>query len=541
MIGHLPLGLNMATNLVNLDALIRRDDFEITDTTLPSSQKTQTLQIRDLEPRVFFYGALRKPDFQRETANWNPVKIANFVRSFLNGDLIPSIILWQAGAGGSIFVIDGAHRLSALIAWVHDDYGDGKVSRDFFENHIPDEQARAAKKTRGSIDGSVGSYAEHTAAIQHQEKSRPDIVTRAKQLGSLAVQVQWVIGNADKAEVSFFTINQQATPIDPTELRILRCRNNPNALAARAIVRGGTGHKYWSRFSDENARKEIEAIAAEIHSNLFRPPLQTPIKTLDLPVAGNGYSSQTLPLIFDFVNLVNDVSVKEVAEDKTGAETIEYLKRVRRIVQHISGLHPSSLGLHPAVYFYSVVGRHQPTALLAAAGLVRELNQADRFPQFTKHRRRFEDFLLENKDFMNQIVRKLGSGLRGFSRALDLYRLVLNNTIAGKSKARILAILAKDQNFSFLKPSEEDSKLESNSKDFKTPVKSAAFLKEALSNPMRCKICNGLIHVNSISIDHVVRKEDGGKGNSDNSQLAHPYCNSGYKEKLHALAKGKKQ
>jgi len=44
--------------------------------------------------------------------------------------LIPAIILWNSGR--YIFTIDGAHRLSALIAWVLDDYGDGIISQTFF-------------------------------------------------------------------------------------------------------------------------------------------------------------------------------------------------------------------------------------------------------------------------------------------------------------------------------------------------------------------------------------------------------------------------
>ncbi|MEV0425518.1 DUF262 domain-containing protein [Micromonospora sp. NPDC050495] len=62
------------------------------------------------------YNVLRKPDFQRETASWPPDKVAELVRSFLEGDLIPSVIMWRSPISGSIFVIDGAHRLSALVA-----------------------------------------------------------------------------------------------------------------------------------------------------------------------------------------------------------------------------------------------------------------------------------------------------------------------------------------------------------------------------------------------------------------------------------------
>ncbi len=102
----------------NLDALIVREDFEVLDTPV-QFPAIQTIQIRDLEQGSFFYQVLRKPDFQRETADWTSERISEFVDSFLSGDLIPGIILWNSGS--NIFVIDGAHRLSALIAWVQDD------------------------------------------------------------------------------------------------------------------------------------------------------------------------------------------------------------------------------------------------------------------------------------------------------------------------------------------------------------------------------------------------------------------------------------
>lgn len=87
----------MPTHLVNLDALIVREDFEVkADTPPPPSQLSATLSVAQLEVSGLMYQALRKPDFQRETSNWEPQKIADFVRSFLDGDLIPSIILWRS-------------------------------------------------------------------------------------------------------------------------------------------------------------------------------------------------------------------------------------------------------------------------------------------------------------------------------------------------------------------------------------------------------------------------------------------------------------
>ncbi|MGB7519113.1 MAG: HNH endonuclease signature motif containing protein, partial [Spirulinaceae cyanobacterium] len=65
--------------------------------------------------------------------------------------------------------------------------------------------------------------------------------------------------------------------------------------------------------------------------------------------------------------------------------------------------------------------------------------------------------------------------------------------------------------------------------DFDTNKKSEIYIKDALSKAPRCRICNGFIHRNSISIDHKQRKQDGGLAIVDNGQITHPYCNTGYK------------
>jgi hypothetical protein len=141
--------------------------------------------------------------------------------------------------------------------------------------------------------------------------------------------VQWVNGDATKAEHSFFKINQQGTPIDPTELSMLKARSSSNAMAARAIIRAGVGHKYWSKFPPE-IQMDIEKEAKNVYDNLFRPQLQTPIKTTDIPIAGKAYSAGTLPLIFDLVNLANNkVSgrvTEDIPRDVDGKQTVEFSK-----------------------------------------------------------------------------------------------------------------------------------------------------------------------------------------------------------------------
>ena len=123
--------------LLNLDAMIPREDFEVDKEGSASSQRVgKELKLAELEAAGITYNSLRKPDFQRETAGWDSAKVVDFIKSFVDGDLIPSIIMWRSPKTGNLFVIDGAHRLSALIAWIHDDYGDTLMSRPFFQNMI---------------------------------------------------------------------------------------------------------------------------------------------------------------------------------------------------------------------------------------------------------------------------------------------------------------------------------------------------------------------------------------------------------------------
>jgi hypothetical protein len=63
-------------------------------------------------------------------------------------------------------------------------------------------------------------------------------------------------------------------------------------------------------------------------------------------------------------------------------------------------------------------------------------------------------------------------------------------------------------------------------------ARSGLVIRDLLSHAPRCAICGGFIPSQAIKIDHIHRREDGGLATADNAQLTHPYCNTGYKEKL---------
>ena len=251
-------GGSLSTNVVNLDALIPRDDFAV-DETPSRATPPDRISIAHLDGH-FFAGDLRKPDFQRETARWTPAQVVDLIRSFLDADLIPAVILWRAGR--SIFVIDGAHRLSALIAWILDDYGDRKTSIDHFGGYITDEQRKVADRTRDQVQKSVGSYVQYQAFRNNRSAAPPHMLKRLSNLADNSLVAQWVTAtDAGSAEQSFFKINQQGTVIDPTERRILRSRKSRPARYALAqsstLVRGTvTGSHFIRTF-----RQRLSAVA----------------------------------------------------------------------------------------------------------------------------------------------------------------------------------------------------------------------------------------------------------------------------------------
>ncbi len=511
---------------VNLDALVPREDFEVIDRDLSTvSTFPATLSIREVEDGGFLYPRLRKPDFQRETSEWDIERICNFIESFLSGDLIPAVIFWDSGS--FLFVIDGAHRLSALIAWVHDDYGDGPISKEFFEHIITEEQIKVAERCRRAVKRRIGNYRDLQFAARNPEKASQNEAEYARKLGSLAIQLQWVKGDAGVAENSFFNINQNAAPINKTELKLLKSRNQPNAVAARSIIRGGKGHKYWSKF-DTSIVKEIEENAKLVNEVLFMPPLNKPIKTTHLPIAGRSYSSQSLPLVFDLVNLANNIPIdknQEIDDDIDGTQTIQFLKNVKKLVFRLSGTHPSSLGFHPALYFYSPNGRHQPVSFLAMILLIQEFAKQDFYDQFTEIRAKFEEFLSEYRTFPSQVNIKYRGGYKGAEGLQELYWLVLNVLVNGGD---VIETLRENERFSFLNFSPEINSGRQG-RAFTESTKSAAYLRDALNQSLRCKICGGLMYSGSISIDHKMRKSDGGTDSVDNAQLSHLYCNTNYK------------
>lgn len=529
----------MATGgrFVNLDAMIPRADFAV----LPdedgeshslSSDKFDTIHLSDLAQGSLRLSGLRKPDFQRETNHWNPEQVVQLIESFVNNELIPAVIMWPSKQ--HVFVIDGGHRLSALRAWIEDDYGDKHISVQFFGPDVADAQKRSAKATRKLVEDRVGSYQYLRGLLTQENMSEDPNLRKASNMARRSLRVQWVEGNAEKAETSFYKINTQGTPLDQIEELLIKNRRKSIAIAARSIIRAGTGHKYWTMF-DPPIRKEVETLARDIHSLLFEPEANTPIRTLDMPLGGSSGVRTALELLINYVLLAirkqngEPKKVEDINEDPTGSETIKALRSAQKLTARITGNKDGSLGLHPAVYFYGPSGRHSAALFMGIAQLFAEKlvnNDGNFFRKFTIARRGMEPFLIAHKRLFALIAQQTRSSRRHEIIA-KLFDYMVSEFSAGRTVSKESLVLEAGLRVDVV-VSDENNALEAVR--FSDETKSAAYIRDALSTALRCPECGGFIDPGkSVSYDHKIRISEGGSGADSNCQLMHPYCNQAVK------------
>jgi len=544
----------LPTHKVNLDGLIRRENFE--SCAESALGKEPLFKVEELAKGRLYESVLRKPDFQRQTNNWTPEMIVDFVKSFLDDKLIPSIIIWHSKQTNNVFIIDGAHRISALIAWVNDDYGDGPISRERIGDITP-AQVKFHKATKKLMDDEVGDYARLYQIALNPQGQDPEKVRRGKAITTSQLSLQKVDGDAKIAEESFLKINSNPAIIDKTELALIRARRKPNAIAVRAIISRGSGQTQWT--ANAQRSKEIGEAAKRAYDLIFGPIHEISSNSPDIPRAGQPYSQEAFQMVLDMVNIFNDVTpamwqhtekaksrrgtaVDPLADDLDGTNTLKFINRIEDIGQLVADNDRGAFGFDPAVYYYGATGKVVPAALLASLKFAQEINRSKNTKNdFTSARKGFEEFLVRHKSFINDLNSSKGSRTRPLESILAMYQIVLNAMIDGTtSDAAIVQLLSNDErlkeSLKVVAPAEEedDAAASKGKKRFSKTAQNVAVIRDTLSARARCSICGSRLPPHARSKDHIVRVEDGGSGHSDNLQFTHPYCNSGYKESLNS-------
>lgn len=512
---------------VNLDAMIPRADFIGSSEGNKKKSGIEKIYLFHLlkSHELSIYHLLKKPDFQRETNEWDKERIKGLISSFIERSFIPSIILWENEDTGLIYVIDGAHRLSAIIAYVNNDYGYGKISHEFNRYaKIPEEERVLAEETELYIKETIGSYQD---VIKNGGMSSDN-------LKQAYFDVQVITGDVLKAEDSFFKINAQGVILSPAEKALCKRRDYPTAIATRAIMKGSGGHQYWGRFEVSN-QKSVKEIAEEIHEILFEPPYKENAKSIrDNPLGGK--ITGAMPMIFELVKIVREHYIKAKLEEKditNGDETLIILEWVRKNIWKVLSEKSGSLGLHPSVYFYNIGNKFIQSAFLGMLQLLIEKdgnNETHFLIEFTKVRKGFEDFIVKYNVFLGQINAKYGSKQKSFRHLKGFYKNLIDYFLEEYPKRFPECeeiILSKIKNkYPFLNERDDTDIAKSKKGKFSTELKIHLRIKGDLAYAQRCGICGGYLHPLSTDFDHYLDDKYNGKSDSKNAQPTHYYCNN---------------
>ena len=501
---------------VNLDALIPREDLGAKK---PANRGSAGIPVTELAIGRMYYSLLRKPHFQRETDDWSIDNVVALIKAYRDGHLIPAVILWNAE--GYTFVIDGAHRLGALIAWVNDDYGDRLISGAYFKD-ISKRQREIATACRKRIADEVGTFSQLSQLASLPSRTAEQL-TWSTNL-SQALETQWVVGDAKVAATSFLAINQRGVPIDRTERYMIEHMGKPNVLAARALVRSARGHAYWGML-EPGYVSQIEKQAVQIYTAIFEPEDAEPAKSAELQPGGPAHTANGLRLALDMVNVVNAITGKtELEDDKTGEKTARFIEKAHAVVKYIAGKDSASLNLHPAVYFWGETGNHRPSIFLAVLALIQEMVLKGELVKFTIHRARLEELLIGSGGIAKQILGKHGGWKKSLGPVKEMLRKLLDGLEAGKTDQAIEAEILGVQG-----PATDEGEVfvqESTWRQTKASLRHQA----SLASATRCAICKARLVLSDASDDHKTRRTDGGQDNVTNAQLTHHYCNHGFKE-----------
>jgi len=151
------------------------------------------------------------------------------------------------------------------------------------------------------------------------------------------------------------------------------------------------------------------------------------------------------------------------------------------------------------------------------------------FKKFTRVRKLVEKFLIENKAIITMSLQNMSKTERT-PKMRDLFDFLVGKYQDNEQVQPEDAIAQMGFQGRIL-----DVRTMAMTSHISDDTKSLLFVKEAINSALKCPLCGGLLDpTKSVSYDHITPVRDGGMGDVTNTQLAHPYCNTGFKESLAA-------
>ena len=369
----------------NLEHLIPRSDVENNENNsiVSQSDRRSSFNLTELEKGQFFYEQLRKPIFQRDTNQWTVERLEKLILTFLDDGLIPAIILWE-DLDGSIYVIDGAHRISSLIAWVNSDYGK--------ENELKDSNHTAIEEY---INKKIGSYGEIKRSKDIKYKSEKQIIAKR------SIAVQWVTGDYGKVKESFIRINEQGVVITEDEKELIENDQLPTSKLSRAIL----GHGLGQTSNSQNENTE------EIFSRFFKPFLSYELN--NYPLAGSINEDFVISKIYNVVKIIDN------------GEKLDFSRLSEKVITVLRFLQ-DDLNISQKIYFYGTTKRHKTNSFYGFIRFALLLNEDVKLSRyFIKNRKIFEEYLVGNEGHIQAIARKKRQAKRAYEEIAKYYQNLL--------------------------------------------------------------------------------------------------------------------
>jgi hypothetical protein len=567
---------------VYLDHLIQRESLRykrstITDDSEHKHETSQTLRISDLigDHMSSRRSSLRKPDFQRPTWAWTADDCFLLLDSLVKEQVIPSIIMWSSKDSGYDFILDGAHRISVVMAWLTDDWGD-KLSEEEYggDEQIVAEIKSAARVVREHVNLKIGSFASYEAANTEFERivekgedapkkvMDPRTFEKAQFFRKLksghGFHILWVYGDYETAEKSFLKINKSGKILDEWETKLIENRNSCFARTVMSLANIDSVVHYWPTVTqDDLPDEDLDPLAGKVHeivSNLqsvsdilFKPAKPAIINKLTLPFMDISerfkrpyWTAELLTILEGYQGAENDTKKLLARGQDSGPKEIilaghQLTSKAKQQLEHLMGSTQRSLNVVPALYFYTGNGRYVRSLLYGfiawmLAGTDAEI--LDRKRVFSAYRDGFEKVLFDRKeDSATAITRAIGSGPE-VTRQTALYydRLMMalvnhKGDIYNDAFREDYATIVKG--ISNKKPNVGDL-LQSKGRTFSTRMKNEKMLETIVSHAPTCGICRGILDLGHMDVQHDHKDEwaKGGKTSADNQRLTHPFCNN---------------
>ncbi|MDQ3257640.1 MAG: DUF262 domain-containing protein, partial [Acidobacteriota bacterium] len=309
-----------STLKVYLDHHIKRENLLYKRVTTPvGATRDQPTHLKIVE----LYGQkpktrlLKKPDFQRATWAWTPEDCVSLLKSVLTEQVVPSVIMWL-GPDKSQYVVDGGHRISVLIAWVKDDWGDKLPSEIYDKDKMLEDSAKAAaQRVRALLkESAIGFFADYEAAEARYEELENELgrkpgfgemdadslryaeMMREWEGVNIGFPILWVRGDYAKAEESFLNINKTGRHLTDWETKLVENRNSSFARTVMSISQLYDAEHCWPIHDDEvKSDPDLQQKAAtllervrDLHKLLFTPDYATPIKRAEQPLLATPYT-----------------------------------------------------------------------------------------------------------------------------------------------------------------------------------------------------------------------------------------------------------